>query len=84
MEPYRPLIDLYVASHVPDDEDALTPAIKQNLFHLTNYLVEQNGKQFRAITAIGRMADSFSRMVQGAEGSMELPVLLPLQPYRYE
>lgn len=84
MEPYRPLIDLFVASKVPDDDGPLTPDIKHQLFHLTNYLVEQNGKQFRVITAIGRMADSFSRIVQGEAASMELPVLLPLQPYRYE
>lgn len=84
MEPYRPLVDLYVASQVPDDDGSLTPVIKQQLFHLTNYLIEQNGKHFRAITAIGRMADSFSRMVQGESGPLELPFLLPLQPYRYE
>ena len=84
MEPYRPLVDLYVASHVPNDEAELTPEIKRQLFHLTNYLVEQEGKQFRAISAIGRMADSFSRIVQGLSREMELPRLLPLQPYRYE
>ena len=84
MEPYRPLVDLYVASHVPDDEGDLTPAIKQQLFQLSHYLVEQGGKQFRAISAIGRMADSFSRIVQNGQGQLELPRLLPLQPGRYE
>lgn len=84
MEPYRPLVDLYVASQVPDDDGPLTPSLKQKLFHLTNYLVEQNGKRFRTISAIGRMTDSFSRMVQGETGPLELPLLLPLQPYRYE
>ena len=84
MEPYRPLVDLYVASHVPDDEGDLTPAIKQQLFQLSHYLVEQGGKQFRAISAIGRMADSFSRIVQSGEGQLELPHLLPLQLGRYE
>ncbi len=84
MEPYRPLVDLYVASHIPDDEGDLTPAIKQQLFQLSHYLVEQGGKQFRAISAIGRMADSFSRIVQSGEGQLELPHLLPLQLGRYE
>lgn len=84
MEPYRPLVDLYVASQVPDDDGPLTPSLKQQLFHLTNYLVEQNGKRFRTISAIGRMTDSFSRMVQGETGPLEVPLLLPLQPYRYE
>lgn len=84
MEPYRPLVDLYVASHVPDDEGCLTPSIKQQLFQLSHYLVEQDGKRFRAISAIGRMADSFSRIVQNGQGQLELPRLLPLQPGRYE
>lgn len=84
MEPYRPLVDLYVASQVPDDDGPLTPSLKQQLFHLTNYLVEQKGKRFRTISAIGRMTDSFSRMVQGETGPLEVPLLLPLQPYRYE
>ncbi len=84
MEPYRPLVDLYVASHIPDDGGALTPAMKQHLFQLTNYLMEQQGKQFRTVSAIGRMADSFSRIVQGGADSLELPTLLPLQLHCYE
>ena len=35
MEPYRPLIDLYVASSVKDKAEDLTPKMKQSLFNLT-------------------------------------------------
>ena len=83
MEPYRPLVDLFVASHVPDDDGPLTPELKHQLFNLTNYLVEQNGKRYRSIIAIGRMVQSFSRIVQEGD-TLELPELLPLEPYRYE
>ena len=84
MEPYRPLVDLYVASHVPPEgEPVLLPEQKQQLLQLMNCLVEQDGKQFRAISAIGRMADSFSRAVQGTGSELELPALLPLQLYAY-
>lgn len=83
MEPFRPLVDLFVASHVPDDEEALTPELKHQLFNLTNYLVEQNGKRYRSITAIGNMVQSFSRVVQEG-GTLELPKLIPLEPYHYE
>lgn len=84
MEPYRPLVDLYVASMVPQNCTALTPQIKQQLFNLSNYLIEQDGKKFRAISAVGRMTDSFARIIQKASTTLEVPHLLPLQVYEYE
>lgn len=84
MEPYRPLVDLYVASMVPLDCPSLSPQIKQQLFNLSNYLIEQDGKKFRAISAVGRMTDSFARIVQKTDTVLEVPHLLPLQVYKYE
>ncbi len=84
MEPYRPLVDLYVASHVDDEEEDLTPKMKQNLFNLTNYIVRQNGKRYRMISAVGRMAGSFARALAQISAVLELPELLPLESYRYE
>ena len=65
-------------------EGILTPAIKQQLFNLSNYLVEQNGKKYKAISAVGRMTDSFVRILRGQERILEVPELLPLQEYHYE
>lgn len=84
MEPYRPLVDLYVASAVHEEEEGLTPQLKQQLFNLTNYLVRQDGKRYRMISAIGRMAESFSRAVAQNAAVLELPELIALEPYRYE
>lgn len=84
MEPYRPLVDLYVASQDNDEERNLTPKMKQNLFNLTNYMVRQNGKRYRMISAVGRMTESFARVLAQPSSSLELPELIPLESYRYE
>ena len=84
MEPYRPLVDLYVASHTGGEEGDLTPKLKQSLFNLTNYLVRQGGKRYRMISAVGRMAESFARVLAQETGTLELPELIPLELYRYE
>lgn len=84
MEPYRPLVDLYVASAISEKDISLTPQIKQQLFNLSNYLIEQDRKNFRAISAVGRMVDSFARIIQKTSTTLEVPHLLPLQVYEYE
>lgn len=84
MEPYRPLVDLYVASHTGGEEGNLTPKLKQSLFNLTNYLVRQGGKRYRMISAVGRMTESFARVLVQETGVLELPELIPLELYRYE
>lgn len=84
MEPYRPLVDLYVASHIGNEDGDLTPKMKQNLFNLTNYIVRQNGKRYRMISAVGRMTESYARAVAQPSVSLELPELIPLESYHYE
>lgn len=83
MEPFRPLVDLYTASCVSGGADKLTLKVKQHLFNLTNYLVLQDGRRFRMISAIGRLAESYSQIVQGEDCSLALPELLPLESYQY-
>lgn len=84
IEPFRPLVDLFVATYVDPEETELRPAIKQNLFDLTNFLVRQNQKNYRSITAIGRSVESFVRVIQKKEKTLELPTLVPLKKYHYE
>lgn len=84
MEPYRPLVDLFVASHEETWQGDLRPAHKQQLFNLTNYMMLQGEKRFRLISAIGRMVESFSRVLQQEGNQLELPTLLPLEAYQYE
>lgn len=83
MEPYRPLVDLFVASGISDDMQ-MSPPVKQQLFNLSNYLILQNRKRYKAISAVGRMTDSFVRILHKQGRDLELPELLPLQEYHYE
>lgn len=84
IEPFRPLIDLYVAS-LPDTEgDELTPAIKRRLFNATNLLMLQNGKKMRVMYAIGRSAASLAKSIANQENTLELPTLIGLEEGRYE
>lgn len=84
MEPYRPLVDLYVASQLDPTIKTLTPTLKHQLFNLTNYVVRQSEKKYRMISAIGRMTDSFVRTITHTGLAVELPELIALEPYQHE
>lgn len=84
IEPFRPLIDLYVASIPDTDGDELTPAIKRKLFNATNLLMLQNGKKLRVMYAIGRSAASLAKSIANQENALELPTLIGLEEGRYE
>ena len=47
IEPFRPIVDLYVAQNFSKDDVVLTPRQKAGLFNLTNYLVKQAGRRYR-------------------------------------
>lgn len=79
MEPYRPVVDLFVAAQVAEDV-ALDTALKSRLFNLLNADI-LSGKQHHSV------AYAMERQVQGlrkAEPTAVLPTLLPTQPHRYE
>lgn len=84
IEPFRPLIDLYVSSLPDTDGDELTPAIKRKLFNATNLLMLQNGKKLRVMYAIGRSAASLAKSIANQENTLELPALIGLEEGRYE
>ena len=84
IEPFRPLIDLYVAGLSNTDGDELTPAIKRKLFNVTNLLMLQNEKKMRVMYAIGRSAASLAKSIANQENTLELPTLIGLEEGRYE
>ena len=86
IEPYRPIVDLFVASQNTDDwdDDNLPPSIKRKLFNLTNYLVLQKGKRLRVMTSVDRCTASLAASIDMGENRLELPALIPLEEGRYE
>lgn len=84
IEPFRPLIDLYVASLPSTDYDELTPAIKRKLFNATNLLMLQNEKKMRVMYAVGHSVSSLAKSITNQENILELPTLIGLEEGRYE
>ena len=84
MEPFRPIVDLMVATTKPESYDELTPSMKRKLFNLTNLLVSQNGKRYRVMSAINRSAASLASSIVETENKLELPTLIELEEGRFE
>ena len=79
MEPYRPVVDLFVAAQV-DEEAALDTRLKSQLFNLLNVDI-LSGQQRHSV------AYTMERQVQSLRsGSKELclPCLVELRQHRYE
>ena len=83
IEPYRPLVDLFVGAQ-QNREGELTPERKRALFNLTNNLVLQKGKRYRVMTSIDRSAASLAASIEMGKNLLELPELIPLEEGGYE
>lgn len=84
MEPFRPLVDLFVATFVDDSEEVLSSKCKHQLFNLTNYVVLCREKRYRTISAIDLMVQSYVRIVLDGRSELDLPDLQPLESYSHE
>ena len=84
IEPFRPIVDLFVFQHFAENDDVLTPRQKASLFNLTNYLVKQAGKQYRVMLSISRSCTALAASIAEQKLLLELPELIPLELHRYE
>ncbi len=84
IEPFRPIVDLYVAQNFSEEDDVLTPKQKAGLFNLTNCLVRQAGKDYRVMLSIDRTCTALANSVAEQALLLELPELIPLELHRYE
>lgn len=86
IEVFRPLVDLYVASHfdVSEVDADLTPQIKRDLFNIINYDMSVKGEKRIISNCIEMLVYSYSGAIQGNRTDLELPELIPLQVHSYE
>ena len=84
IEPFRPVVDLFVAQHICENDEKLTPQIKAQLFNVTNYLIKQAGRRYRVMLAVGRSCAALASCLQAGNAALELPELLPLELHHYE
>lgn len=79
MEPYRPLVDLFVAAQVREDAP-LDTRLKSCLFNLLNMDIRSGGQRHSVAYAMERQVQS----LRSDTKMLVLPELIPLQPHRYE
>lgn len=86
IEPFRPIVDLHVASMPPHaGEDDLTPSDKVALVGLLNIDVDMPRGVMSVLSAVEQAAESLARLFDGGnEKVLELPGLLGLQQHQYE
>jgi len=84
IECYRPVIDLYVAENIDNEEEALSPKMKRNLYNLINMDVLSDGQYHSVSFAIERTIQSLSKIYLKKEGHIKCCEIIPLSLHEYE
>ena len=84
IEPFRPIVDLYVSQNFSKEDEVLSSGQKAGLFNLTNYLVKQAGKRYRVMLSVDRTCTALANSMAEEKMLLELPELLPLEIHQYE
>jgi len=85
IEPFRPLVDLYVAKPRSVDNAELLPGDKAELIALLNVDMGMTGGATSALNAIELAIESLARIYEsGAQGTLELPSLIGLTEHQRE
>jgi CRISP-associated protein Cas1 len=85
IEPFRPLVDLYVAKQRSPDNAELQPSDKAELVALLNVDMGMPGGVMSALNAIESAVESLARIYEsGEEGALDLPTLIGLREHQRE
>jgi len=85
IEPFRPVVDLFVSKHMSLAGTELNPQDKASLVALLNVDVEMPRGKMSVLSAIEHTIESLARIYDGGnESLLELPTLIPLQQHRLE
>lgn len=85
IEPFRPLVDLFVSKRVMPDDDELRPEDKVALVGLLNVDMGMPRGKMSVLSAIEHTIESLARVYDGgSESLLELPVLIGLEQHRLE
>lgn len=85
IEPFRPLVDLFVAKMIPQPDDELHSEDKVALVGLLNLDVGMPRGKMTVLSAIEHTIESLARVYDGgSETLLELPTLIGLEQHRLE
>ncbi|MEE1361610.1 MAG: type II CRISPR-associated endonuclease Cas1 [Selenomonadaceae bacterium] len=82
IEPFRPVVDLQVASIGEGEE--LNPQNKSQLIGVLSHDVSLNGEKQPVSYAIEKVVQNLIRCFKGEADTLILPKLLPIEVHRYE
>lgn len=83
IECFRPIVDLYVLTHVDFRNKCLITEEKQKIYNVINCLVLIDGKKFNLQGAIEYMIKSYSTCINKNENVIKLPYLIEMEEYTY-
>ena len=85
IEPFRPLVDLFVYRMIPQPDDELHPEDKAALVSLLNVDMGMPRGRMSVLSAIEQMVESLARIYDGGDDSLiELPVVIGLDQHSLE
>ncbi|MDP4030140.1 MAG: type II CRISPR-associated endonuclease Cas1 [Gallionella sp.] len=85
IEPFRPLVDLFVDKMMPQPDDELHPDDKVALVGLLNIDVGMPRGKMSVLSAIEQMIESLARIYDGgSESLLEPPTIIGLEQHRLE
>lgn len=86
IEPYRPVVDLFVKEILVNTKEELVNTIwKARLYDVINYVVRIRDKKYSIATSIEQVVQSFSRCLEEKKTiHLLLPSLIPLERTEYE
>lgn len=86
IEPFRPIVDLYVAQHFSEEEadDMLTSEDKRGIFRILSYDMTVCGEYHSLSNSIEKLVMSFSSCMDGRREDLMVPGLVSLQAHEYE
>ena len=83
MEPFRPMLDLFVAENASANSE-LSPVAKRKLVDLVNYNIVVDGKKYALTYAIDRCIKSFTSLLMEKRKDLLMPKVIALERHRYE
>jgi CRISPR-associated protein Cas1 len=85
IEPFRPVVDLFVANRNPQPDDDLRPEDKVALVGLLNVDIGMPRGNMSVLSAIEHSIESLARVYDGgSETLLELPALIGVEQHRLE
>lgn len=86
IEPFRPLVDLYVASYfdIAEVETNLKSEQKRGIYGVVNYDMSVKGEKRIISNCVDMLIASYSSALQEKRTELDLPELMQLQVHSYE